>query len=324
MQRREFIAVLAAATAWPITARAQQSAMPVIGMLEAGPPNSWDFAGFRRGLSDVGYVEGRNLTVEYRWAGGSENRLRDMAVELVQRQVEVIATLGSGPAVTAAIGATRSIPIVFGYGGDPVKNGHVTSFNRPGGNITGMTSLSGEIAGKQLGMLRELLPRATRFGILDNPGSVTLGERVSDATTAASVTGLTVEVLPVTTAAEIDQAFASLEQKPMDGLIVGPNPILFALRSQIVQATARRAIPAIYPFSEYARAGGLMSYGPSLSERDRGAGQYVGRILRGEKPGDLPVVQTARFELVLNMKAAKALHLAIPNAMQMLADEIVE
>lgn len=298
--------------------------MPVIGILEPGQPNSWDFTGFRQGLKDVGYLEGQNVRVEYRWADGSENRLRELALELVQRKMAVIVTLGSAPATTALREATDSIPIVFGYGGDPVKSGHVRSMNKPGTNLTGMTSLSGELAGKQLGILRELLPQAERFGILDNPRSVTYAHRLKESQTAAGVVGVTVEVLPAASTVEIDRAFMSVEEKRMQGLIVGPNPLLFAQRSQIVQAAARSATPAIYPFREYVKAGGLMSYGPSLLERDREVGHYVGRILKGEKAGDLPVVQSAKFELVINMKTAKALHLAIPNAMQLLADDVIE
>jgi len=324
MRRRDFFTLLGGAVAaWPFAAQAQQL-MPLIGMLEAGPPNSWDFTGFRQGLKDAGYLESQNLAIEYRWADGNENRLREMAAELVQRKIAVIVTLGSAPAASAAMGATSSIPIVFGYGGDPIKLDHVKSINKPGGNVTGMTSLSGELAGKQLGILRELLPQAERFGFLDNPRSVTYAHRLKDSQIAANVAGLTVEVLLAASGVEIDRIFANLEEKRMHGLIVGPNPIFFAQRSQIVQAAARSVIPAIYSFREYVQAGGLMSYGPSLSERDREVGHYVGRILKGEKPGDLPIVQSAKFELVLNAKTAKALHLVIPNSMQLLADEVIE
>lgn len=324
MRRREFIKLFGAAVTWPLAARAQQPATPVVGILEPGPPNSWDFTGLRQGLKDVGYVEGQNLDIEYRWADGNENRLREMALDLVQRKMAVIVTIASGPTTTVLRETTDSIPIVFGYGGDPVKNGHVKSMNKPGTNVTGMTSLSGELASKQLGILHEVLPQAERFGFLDNPRSATFAHRLKDSQKAAGVLGVSIDVLPAASAVEIDRAFMAVQEKRMQGLIVGPNPLLFAQRAQIVQAAARGGTPAIYPFREYVKSGGLMSYGTNLSERDREIGHYVGRILKGEKAADLPVVQSAKFELVINMKAAKALHLTIPNAMQLLADDVVE
>jgi putative ABC transport system substrate-binding protein len=325
LRRREFIAALGGAAAWPLTARAQPPAMPVIGLLQSGPPSSWDFTGFRQGLKDTGYVEGRNLAVEYQWANDDLDRLPQLAADLVRHRVRVIVALGSTLAVRAAKAATDTIPIVFGFGVDPVQQGLVASLNRPGGNVTGMASLSNELVGKQLGMLHKLLPQASHFGVLSDPRMPVHEEVVKGAQVAASAIGGTIEVLTASTTGEIDAVFVRIaNEKRVQGLLVAPEPPLRGARVQLAILAARFAVPAIYPLREHAEAGGLLSYGPDVAVRDREVGRYVGRILKGEKPADLPVQQQSKFEFVINLQTAKAIGLTIPAQMQSLADKVIE
>jgi len=325
--RRSFITLLGGAAAWPLAARAQRTEMPAIGLLLIGAPSSWDFTGFRQGLKDAGYVEGQNLTIEYQWANDDPDRLPQLAAGLVQRRVRVIVAFGDVFAVRAAKAATDTIPIVFGYGGDPVQQGLVTSLNRPGGNITGMTSLSGELVGKQLGMLHELLPQASHFGFLSDPKVQAHESLVKDAQAAASAIGGTIEVLTASTSGEIDAVFARIANgKRVQGLMVTAMPFFLAApaRVQLAILAARYVVPAIYPGREAVEAGGLLSYGSNITDRDREVGHYVGRILKGEKPADLPVQQQSKFELVINLLTAKAIGLTIPNSLRSLADEVIE
>ena len=326
MRRREFITLFGGAmAAWPLPTRAQQSAMPVIGILQIGAPSSWDFTGFRQGLKEAGYVEGQNLTMEYRWANDDPDRLAELAADLVRRQARVIVALGSTLSVRAAKAATNTIPIVFGMGSDPVQLGLVGSLSRPGGNITGMTSLSSELFGKQLGILHELLPQAAHFAVLSNHKSPIHELVVKDAQAAAAVIGMTIEILPASTRDEIDAVFARIaNEKDVRGLLVSNDPLYIAARVQLAILAVRFAVPAIYPFREQAEAGGLLSYGPDLVDRDRQVGRYVGRILKGEKPADLPVQQQSKFELAINLLTAKAIGLTIPPSVQSLADKVIE
>jgi putative tryptophan/tyrosine transport system substrate-binding protein len=323
MKRREFITLLGAAAAWPITLRAQQPER--IGLLQIGTPSSYDLSGFRQGLKDGGYVEGQNLAIEYRFANDDPARLPELASDLVHRQVRVIAAIASGLAARAAKDAPNTIPIVFGYGGDPVKQGLVASLNRPGGNVTGVISLANELFGKQLGLLHELLPQATHIGVLAHPKSPLHESIVKDTQAAASAIGQTIEILDAGTSDEIDAVFARLrDEKRVQGLLVTNDPFFIAQRVQLAILAARYAVPAVYPFREMAQAGGLLSYGPNIADRDRQAALYVGRILKGENPAELPVQQMSKFELVINLKTAKALGLSIPNSMQLLAEEVIE
>ena len=327
LHRREFITLLGSAAAWPLVAWAQRTEMPVIGLLQSGPPSSWDFTGFRQGLKDTGYVEGQNLAVEHQWANDDPDRLPQLATDLVRRRVRVIVAFGSALAVRAAKTATDTIPIVFGYGGDPVQQGLVVSLNRPGGNVTGMTSLAGELVGKQLGMLHELLPQASHFGFLSDPKVQAHESLVKDAQTAASAIGGTIEVLTASTSGEIDAVFARIANgKRVQGLMVTAMPFFLAApaRVQLAILAARYVVPAIYTTREAVEAGGLLSYGSNITDRDREVGHYVGRILKGEKPADLPVMQPTRFELVVNLNTARALGLTIPPTLRALATEVIE
>jgi putative tryptophan/tyrosine transport system substrate-binding protein len=325
MRRREFIAGLGSAAAWPIVARAQQGPMPVIGLLQGGAPSSWDFTGFRQGLKDMGYLEGQNLAIDVRWANNDPDRLPGLAADLVHRQVRVIVAFPGNAAVRAAKAATNTIPIVFGFGSDPVQQGLVASLNRPGGNVTGITSLSTGLLGKQLGILHELLPQASHFGFLSDPKARVHELMVKDARAAASAIGGRIEVLTASTTGEIDTVFARLaNEKRVQGLLVSNVPFYLFARIQLAILAARFTVPAIYPFHEQARAGGLLSYGPDLADRDRQVGHYVGRILKGEKPADLPVQQATKFELVINLQTARALGLTIPETLLATADEVIQ
>jgi putative ABC transport system substrate-binding protein len=333
IRRREFLAAVgtaaavgsAAAAAWPLAGRAQRPQMPVIGLLQIGAPSSWDFTGFRQGLKDMGYFEGQNLAIEVRWANDDPDRLPELAADLVRRQVRVIVTISSSLAARAAKAATDTIPIVFGLGNDPVQFGLVASLNRPGGNITGMTSLSTALVGKQLGMLHELLPHASHFGFLGDPSIASHELVVKDAQAAASAIGRTIEVLTASPGGEIDAIFArAANEKCVQGLLVHNSPFFLAARVQLAILAARFAMPAIYPFREQVEAGGLLSYGPDLADRDRQVGRYVGRILKGEKPADLPVQQSSKFELVINLQTARAIGLTVPSSMRALADRVIE
>jgi putative ABC transport system substrate-binding protein len=327
MRRRELIqAIAASAFTWPLAAHAQQPTIPMIGLLQIGTPSGYDLSGFRQGLKDAGYVEGQNLAIEYRFANDDPSRLSELASDLVRRQVRVIAAVASGLAARAAKDATNTIPIVFGYGADPIKQGLVANLNRPGGNVTGIISLANELYGKQLGILHELLPQAAHFAVLANPKGTSIYESiVKNSQAAASAIGQTIEILNASTDGEIDAVFMRLgDEKSAQGLLVTNDPFYIARRVQLAILAARYAVPAIYPFREMAEVGGLLSYGPNLAERDRQTGLYVGRILKGEKPADLPVQQMSKFELVINLKTAKALGLSVPNSMQLLADAVIE
>jgi putative ABC transport system substrate-binding protein len=326
MRRREFIVTLGGATAaLPLAARAQQSTIPTIGVLQIGTPTSYDLSGFRQGLKEAGYVEGQNLKVEYRFANDDPARLPELAADLVGRKVNVIAAVASAVAASAAKDATNTIPIVFGHGVDPIKQGLVVSLNRPGGNVTGVISLANELYGKQIGILHELMPQAVHLGVLVSPKSAIYESIVKDTQSAASAKGQTVEILDAGTSADIDAVFARIgNEKRVQGLLVTNDPFFDGQRVQLAILAARYAVPAIYPFREFTEAGGLLSYGTNRADRDRQVGVYVDRILHGENPGDLPVQQMSKFELIINLKTAKALGLIIPNSLQLLADEVIE
>jgi ABC-type uncharacterized transport system substrate-binding protein len=325
MRRREFLGLLGGATvtAWPLTAGAQQP-MQVIGFLigrSLGEAAS-SVGAFRQGLSDAGYVEAKNVTIEYRWAEGRYDRLPEMAAELVGRQVAVIAATGG--AELAAKAATATIPIVFTTGGDPVELGLVASLNRPGGNLTGVTFLASDLGAKRLELLRQFAPDAKTIAMLMNPTYQPTAAEVRDVQAAARTLGLQINVLNASTGGEIDTAFATLERERPDALIVGGDPILLGRRDQVVPLAAGHTLPTIYPQREYVDAGGLMSYGTSLIDGYRKTGVYTGKILAGTIPAALPVLQPTKFDLVVNLKTAKALGLAIPNALLVAADEVIE
>jgi putative tryptophan/tyrosine transport system substrate-binding protein len=326
VKRRAFITLLGgAAAAWPLAARGQQPAMPVIGFLSSSAPvdRARYLTAFRQGLREAGYVEGQNVAIEYRWAQDQADRLPDLAADLVRRQVTVIAAHDT-PSSIVAKATTTTIPIVFASGGNPVKLGLVASLNRPGGNITGVTFVTAELGAKQLGLLNELQPGAVRVGVLVDPNYAPTQSFVSDVQAAASSIGKQIEVLEAPTGRDIDTAFASLAQKQIDALLVGPGPLQDNRRVQLATLAAYHRVPAIYPQRGNAEAGGLMSYGTSLSDAYRQAGVYTGRILKGEKPADLPVVQSSKFELVINLSIARMLGLTVPQTLLVAADEVIE
>ena len=315
MKRREFVTLIGgAAAAWPLAALAQQP-MPVIGFLRPGSPelNAHLVAAFRKGLNEAGYVEGRNVAVEYRWAHDHDDRLPELAADLVRLRVAVIATPGSTAAAAAAKSATAAIPIVFSGGGDPVQTGLVASLNRPGGNVTGVSSMQGELGAKRLGLLQELAPRAMRIAVLVNPTNPLAEAFVADVRSAAPAIGRQIEVFTAGTSLDIDTAFTMLVGKRAEALLIGPDPLFVSRRVQLATLAARHSVPAIYPFREDAEAGGLMSYGASNTDLVRLVGLYTGRILNGEKPADMPILRATKFELVINLKTAKALGLTIPS-----------
>jgi putative ABC transport system substrate-binding protein len=326
MRRRQFITLIGGAAAWPRAARAQQPAMPVIGVLNSSSPDADGdrMLAYRRGLRETGYVEGRNVTIEYRWADGQNDRLPSMAADLVRRGVNVIVT-GGTPATLAAKAATTTIPIVFILSTDPVEAGLVASLNRPGGNLTGVTGLNVELAPKKLELLHELLPAATIMALLVNPTNAIAAKNESRAVQAAARTlGLQLHVLHASTERDFDSVFASLVQLRADALVIGSD-LFFTSRSERLAAlTVRHAVPSIYQFREFAAAGGLMSYGGSITEWGHQGGIHTGRILAGGKPADLPVQQVAKVELVINMKTAKALGLTFPITLLGRADEVIE
>jgi len=324
--RRDFIALLGGATAWPFAARAQQPAMPVIGFLSSRSPgeSAGVVAAFRQGLREAGFIEGQNTLVAFRWAEGHYERLPALAAELVGLQVSVLFTAGGPPAAFAAKAATQTIPIVFSAAIDPDRIGLVASLNRPGGNVTGMSLMPSELAAKSVQLLKQLLPAATLIGYLVNPSNPGAPVYVSEAAAAAKTLGIAVHVLNASTEGDLDEVFASLPKAGVNGLAVPAEPFFDSQRDRVVALAARYRIPAIYGLREYAVAGGLMSYGASLPDTYRRAAIYVGRVLKGEKPANLPVVQPTKFDLVLNMKTAKVLGLNIPEQLLATADEVIE
>jgi putative ABC transport system substrate-binding protein len=327
VKRRELIALLGgAAVAWPLTARAQQPAMPVIGYLDPRSPDaiSERLRAFRQGLKETGYVVGENVAIEYRWAENQLDRLPMLAADLVRRQVAVITPAGA-PSIFAAKAATSTIPIVFMTGDDPVGIGLVSSLARPGGNLTGIAFLTTELAAKRLELLRELLPKAARVAILVNPDSAAQAEvTLREVQPAARTMGLQVQVFKANTSREIGAAFESMERERPDALFVAPDPFFAARRVQLAHLATRHAVPAIYIGREFAEAGGLMSYGANIADAWRQAGVYTGRILKGIRPADLPVVQASKFELVINAETARILGLAVPTTLLARADEVIE
>jgi len=326
MQRREFITLLSStAVTWPGVARAQQPVLPVVGVLDSGLADARMMAPFRQGLADVGYVEGQNVTIEYRWAEGRYDRLSELAAGLVRRQVSVIAVPSSTPASLAAKAATTSIPIIFGVGDDPVKLGLVASLSRPGGNATGINFFLGELAAKRLGLLHELVPAATRVAVLVNPTDATRSEsNVRDLEVAARTIGLHIRVLNASTNGEIDAAFATIVRERADALFVVADSFFASRRMQLAILSARHAVPTTYGQREYPEAGGLMSYGTSLADSRRQVGVYTGRILKGEKPFDLPVMQLVKFEFVINLQTARTLGVEVPPGLLAITDEVIE
>jgi putative ABC transport system substrate-binding protein len=325
MKRREFMALLGGAAAvWPLHAHAQQVAMPVVGFLSAGSFRSAHLlASFRQSLAEAGYVEGHTVAIEYRSAEGQYDRLPAMAEDLVRRQVSVIVAIPT-PAALAAKAATETIPIVFIVADDPVKLGLVASLARPGGNVTGVNSIIAELGAKQLGLLRELIPSATRIGLLVNPTNPNADTVTKQVMAAAPAIGVQINIAQATDSREIDDAFATLARQRLDGLMIGSDPFFAGRRVQLATLATRHAIPAIFNVREFAEVGGLMSYGTHLTEAWRQVGLYTGRILKGAKPTDLPVVQSTGFELVINLQTAKALGLDVPPTLLARADEVIE
>ena len=306
--------------------RAEQPAQPVVGFLHGGSPepNVKPVAAFRKGLAEAGYVEGQNVAIEFRWAAGHDDRLPELAADLIRGRVAIIATPLSTQAALAAKAATTTIPIVFGTGGDPVALGLVTSFNRPGGNVTGISFMTAEMGAKMLGLLHELLPQAARFVALVNPTSSLAEPFIKDLQEGARTLGLQAELLYAGSEREIDAAFAALVQKRADALLIAPDALFTSRRAQLATLSLRHAVPSTHVIREFAEAGGLMSYGPNLANAYQQTGIYTGRILKGERPADLPVAQPIKFELVINLKTAKVLGLNVPDKLLALADEVIE
>jgi putative ABC transport system substrate-binding protein len=326
MRRREFITSAAGAVAWPFVAQAQQRPLPVIGYLYPGLPEQGGItAAFIQGLSELGFVEGRNVAIEYRFAGNDPSRIPGLLTDLVRREVAVLAVTGGMDGARAARALTPTIPIVFEIGNDPVEEGLVTSFNRPGGNLTGVTAMNLDLEGKRLSLLATLVPTTTRIGMLTTSLTGFVNQaRVRELPKAATALGRQVEFLIASDSEQIDKTFASLEQKQIGALYVAPSPIFGSFAVEITTAALRYKTPAIYAWRYFVDAGGLMSYGASPVENWRLVGNYVGRILKGEKPADLPIQRPSKFELVINLKTAKALGLTIPETLLATADEVIQ
>jgi putative tryptophan/tyrosine transport system substrate-binding protein len=324
LKRRDFVTLLGGAVAWPLAARSQQVPMPVIGYLGASSPQSHLIDAFQRGLTEVGYAEGRNVAIEYRWAEGQYDRLPSMAIELVRRQVSVLFAGSIAGAVLAAKSATVTIPIVFVTGDDPIKAGLVANLNRPGGNVTGTSYFTFGLESKRLELLHKLLPTASHVAVLVNPNFSEIKAQLDDVESAARVIGLQTTILNGGTERDINAAFATLVQQRANALLVASDPFLFSRRNQIVVLADYHAVPAVYNDRVYVETGGLVSYGTRPKDAFRQAGVYVGQILQGAKPGDLPVMLPTKFELVINLKTAKALGLPIPDTLLALADEVIE
>jgi putative ABC transport system substrate-binding protein len=328
MKRRAFITLLGSAAAWPLAARAQQPGMPVIGWLSSrnSETDALVLPAFRRGLNAQGYIEGRNVTVEYRWADGQYDRLPELAVDLVRRPVALIVAVGTGGTletrVAQAVGAT--IPIVFLFAGDPVQEGLVPNVNRPAGNITGVIGFLGQLGPKRLGLMHDLLPHAMTIAVLANPSTTSAASEAADLPEAARALGVQVKFLNASTARDLDVAFASLAQMRTEAVLVATDPFFFTRANQIVALAARYSVPALYFRREFTAAGGLMSYGSSAAENYRVVGDYAGRILNGAKPGDLPVQLAAKYELIINLKTARTLGLEVPPGLSASADEVIE
>jgi ABC-type uncharacterized transport system substrate-binding protein len=327
VNRRAFITLLGGAAAWPLVARAQQAAMPVVGLVNARSPeaSARHAAAFRKGLGEAGYVEGQNVTVEYHWLDGQYDGLQSLVADLVRRRVAVIATPGLTAAAQAAKAATTTIPILFGVGEDPVKLGLVTSLNRPGGNATGINYFLAEVAAKRLGLLHDLVPKAVRIAVLVNPANAPVAEAtLRDMPEAARAIGLQIQFLNASTSREIEAAFATLVRERYDALFVAPDGFLHSRRVQFATLAARYGIPTAYADREAVEAGGLMSYATDVLEMFRHVGVYTGQILKGAKPAELPVLQSTKFEFVINLQTARALGIEVPNSVQLLADEVIE
>ena len=328
MKRREFITLLGgAAMAWPLAARAQQPAMPVVGFLHSASAAAFadPLTAFRKGLSEAGYTDGQNVTIEYRWGEGHNERLPALAADLVRRRVDVIVTPGSTAATLAAKAATATVPIVFIIGADPVKIGLATSLNRPGGNTTGISDIGVELGAKRLALLHELVPGAARFAVLVNPDNPLITEPfVTELQAAASAIGRHIEVVSASTSSDIDTAFATLVKKRVDAFLTSPDAMFVTRRVQLTTLATRHVLPALYHRREFADAGGLMSYGSSLADQFRQTGVYAGRILKGEKPSEMPVQLPAKFEFVINLQTAKTLGLTVPPTLLARADEVIE
>ena len=328
MRRREFISLIGSvATAWPLAARAQQQAMPVIGFLRVGSPdtNARNVAAFRKGLNDAGYVEGQNVTVEYHWLEGHYDRLPALMADLVRRRVAAIATPGTAQIALAAKAATATIPIVFSVNQDPVRLGLVASLARPGGNATGMNFFAAEVVAKRLRLLHDLVPKAVHVAVLINPANAANTEpTLREVQEAGPAIGLQIRILNATTIEEIDAAFATLERDRSDALFVGSDAFFVSRAVQFVTLTARDRIPAVFGNRDYVAVGGLMSYGTDVADSFRQVGVYTGRILNGEKPADLPVLQAAKFEFVINLNTARALGIEVPSGVLSIADEVIE
>ncbi len=326
MKRREFITLLGSVAAWPLAARAQQkSAMPVVGFLNSGSPQAQALAAvaYRQALEETGFVEGKNVVIEFRWADGQYDRLPELVADLIRRNVAVIMA-GGPPAAQAAKSATSTIPIVFTSGDDPVQVGLVTSINRPGGNITGVHIFFSGLESKKLGLLRELVPQAGVIAALVNPSFASAGRQTTELQAAARTLGKQIQIINASNEHELDTAFASMAQLRVDAMLVAADPFFSARRNQIVSLAARYAIPAVYEQRAFAGAGGLMSYGTNIEYGYRQAGIYTGRILKGEKPADLPVLQSTKFEFVINLKTAKALGIEVRPDLLSIADEVIE